>query len=149
MDGITRSGGSSSRRMLMPSGTTATAAPWSARPAISTGSRELMAQSSEPTTIDPSASSSTRRLPYMSPARPSNGVNTAPVSRVTVTSQLTLLAAVGQPGQFGQQRHDDRLGDRDQHAAGGERGQNQTRVSSGTDGQGSPHEAGPRCSGRR
>lgn len=32
----TRSGGSSSRRMLMPSGTTAMAAPWRARPAIST-----------------------------------------------------------------------------------------------------------------
>jgi len=89
IDGITRRGGSSSRRMLMPSGTTATAAPWNARPTISTVRFALIAQSNEPMTIEDSAISSTRRLPYMSPARPSSGVNTAPVSSVTVISQLT------------------------------------------------------------
>ena len=72
----------------MPSGTTAMAAPWRARPAISTPMWELTAHSTEPTTRTPSEATSTRRLPYMSPTRPSTGVNTAPVSRVTVTSQL-------------------------------------------------------------
>ncbi|MGY3682506.1 hypothetical protein ACVWXU_006129 [Streptomyces sp. TE33382] len=84
----TRSGGSSSRRMLMPRGTTASAAPWRARPVISTPMCELTAHSTEPRTSTPSEATSTRRLPYMSPTRPSTGVNTAPVSSVTVTSQL-------------------------------------------------------------
>ncbi len=88
----TRAGGSSSRRMLMPSGTTAIAAPCRARPVISTPMWELIAHRTEPTTSTPSEATSTRRLPYMSPTRPRTGVKTAPVRRVTVTSQL---AAVG------------------------------------------------------
>ena len=53
-------------------------------------------------TIELSAISSTRRLPYMSPARPSNGVNTAPVSSVTVISQLTSVAGLPvSPGSSG------------------------------------------------
>lgn len=84
----TRSGGSSSRRMLMPSGTTAIAAPCRARPVISTPMCELTAQSTEPTTSTASEATSTRRLPYMSPTRPRTGVKTAPVRSVTVTSQL-------------------------------------------------------------
>jgi hypothetical protein len=56
-------------------------------------------------TIDDSAISSTRRLPYMSPARPSRGVKTAPVSSVTVISQLTseagLLVILGSSGRSG------------------------------------------------
>ncbi|GAA1667900.1 hypothetical protein GCM10009745_07830 [Kribbella yunnanensis] len=51
-----------------------------------------MAQNSDPTTIELNATNNTRRLPYMSPARPSSGVNTAPVSSVTVNNQLTSAA---------------------------------------------------------
>lgn len=86
----TRAGGSSSRMMLMPSGTTASAAPCRARPAMSTPICELTAHSTEPSTRTPREASSTRRLPYMSPTLPRTGVQIAPVSRVTVTSQLAV-----------------------------------------------------------
>ncbi len=88
--------------MLIPSGTTAIAAPWNARPTISTGRFELSAQNRDPITIALSATSNTRRFPYMSPARPSNGVNTAPASKVTVNSQLTSAAGLPvSPGSNG------------------------------------------------
>ncbi len=91
--------------MLIPSGTTATAAPWNARPTISTVRSLLLAQRNDPITIEDKAISRTRRLPYMSPARPSRGVNTAPVSNVTVISQLTsaaeLLVIRGNSGSSG------------------------------------------------
>ncbi len=87
-----RSGGSTSRRMLIDRGTTAAAAPWSARAAISTRMSEVSAHSTDPAVISERARSSTRFLPYMSPARPSTGVSTAPARSVAVTVHDTAAA---------------------------------------------------------
>ncbi|CAM5709823.1 hypothetical protein SCANM63S_07143 [Streptomyces canarius] len=76
----------------MDSGTTEAAAPWRARAAMSTPMSEESAHITEPTVIRASAAVSTRRLPYMSPARPRTGVRTAPESRVAVTVQETAAA---------------------------------------------------------
>ena len=52
---IMRSGGSSSLRMLMPSGSTPNAAPCSIRATISEPNPQLTAPSSEPSVMSPSA----------------------------------------------------------------------------------------------
>ena len=90
----TRSAGSTSRMMLMPSGITPSAAPCSTRATISSSTPGASAPSAEPTVISPSATSSIRRLPYMSPSRPSSGAQTAPATRVAVTSQATVAVEV-------------------------------------------------------
>ena len=98
----TRSGGSTSRRTLMPSGTTATAAPCSARPATRARTWELSAHSRQPATRMARADSSIRRLPYRSPSRPSTGVATAPTTRVAVTAQLTVSGVLStRSGRWG------------------------------------------------
>jgi hypothetical protein len=87
-----RPAGRSSRMMLMPSGMTPIAQPWRARPAT-IGARELLsALTTEPPTSRPRLSSRMRRLPYMSPSRPSTGVLTAPASSVAVIAQEVLPA---------------------------------------------------------
>lgn len=75
--------------MLIDSGTTAAAAPWRARAAMSTVMSDDRAHSTEPSVMRTRAPVSTLRLPYMSPARPSTGVRTAPARRVAVTIQET------------------------------------------------------------
>ena len=54
---------------------------------------EANEHTSDPTASAPSATNNIRRLPYMSPARPSNGVATAPVSNVRVTTHPTSTGA--------------------------------------------------------
>ena len=82
-----RSGGSLSRRMLMPTAMSAAPKPWSALPTIIVRKETSSAQITEPRIIAPSETSSIRRLPYMSAIRAMIGVPTAAVSRVAVTSQ--------------------------------------------------------------
>ena len=86
----TRPSGSTSRMMLMPSGITPSEAPCSARATISVPTSGATAPSAEPTATSASATTSIRRLPYMSPRRPSIGAQTAPATRVAVTSQVTV-----------------------------------------------------------
>jgi len=84
---IIRSAGSSSLRMLMPSGSTPNAAPCNIRATSSSAKDPLTAPTIEPAVISPSATARTSRLPTMSPSRPAIGAHTAPVSIVTVSSQ--------------------------------------------------------------
>ena len=76
--------------MLMPSGTTPSDAPCSARATIRVPTSGASAPSAEPAATSPSATTSIRRLPYMSPRRPSIGAHTAPATRVAVTSHVTV-----------------------------------------------------------
>ncbi len=76
--------------MLMPSGTTPSEAPCSTRATIRVLMSGASAPSAEPTVTSPSATTSMRRLPYMSPRRPSTGAHTAPATRVAVTSHVTV-----------------------------------------------------------
>ena len=78
----------------MPSGMAAAETPWMARPTISQAMSSDTAVTSEPTVSAAIATSSIRRLPYMSPSRPMIGTDTAATSRVEVSSQLTLPAEV-------------------------------------------------------
>ena len=71
------------------SGKIAPAAPWIARPRISTPMESPIAQISDPNAKTASAASSTFSLPYMSPSRPSSGVQTLDVNRKTVSSHVT------------------------------------------------------------
>ncbi len=89
-----RSGASSSRIRLMPSGITPAAQPCSARPTIIGTSEELSAPTTDPATSSPRQISSIRRLPNMSPSRPVTGVATAPASRVAVSTHVTDAASV-------------------------------------------------------
>ena len=117
----TRSAGSTSRMMLMPSGTTPSEAPCSTLATISSSTPGASAPSTEPTVISPSATSSIRRLPYMSPSRPSSGADTAPAISVEVTSQAAV--AVDTPsstGNCGSSGHDDGLHQGDGQPARGE-----------------------------
>ena len=82
-----RSGGSLSRRMLMPTAISDAPKPCRARPTIIAMNETSSAQITEPRTIAPSATSNIRRLPYMSAIRAMIGVPTAAVSSVAVTSQ--------------------------------------------------------------
>lgn len=78
--------------MLIPSGTTPSAAPCSTRATMSVPVSGAAAPSAEPSVTSASATSSIRRLPNMSPRRPSTGAHTAPATRVAVTSQATVAA---------------------------------------------------------
>lgn len=90
-----RSAGSSSRMMLMPSGMTPADRPCNARPTIIGARDSLSAAVTDPATSITTLTSSIRRLPYMSPSRPIIGVATAAASRVAVTAQ-----AVSDAGAF-------------------------------------------------
>ena len=90
----TRSRGISAASRLMPSGMAAAETPWIARPTISQAMSLDTAVISEPTVSAAIATSSIRRLPYMSPSRPMIGTDTAATRRVEVSSQLTLPAEV-------------------------------------------------------
>ncbi len=94
-----RSAGSSSRMMLMPSGMTPEANPWRARPTIIGDRLSLSAHTTEPATRSARLISSIRRLPYMSPRRPMVGVATAAASRVAVIAQA--VSAAGAPRRLG------------------------------------------------
>src|SRR5699024_10911795 len=68
--------------------------PWRARP-ISMGHSEVeRAPITEPTTTMDAIPISTYFLGYRSPRRPATGPDTAPASRVTVTTQEALTAEV-------------------------------------------------------
>ena len=84
----TRSGGNSSRMIPKASGKIAPPAPWMARPRIRTPIDWPSADTSEPAANTPSAASSSFSLPYMSPSRPSSGVEMLDVSRKAVRSQV-------------------------------------------------------------
>ena len=84
----TRSRGNSSRMIPKASGKIAPPAPWMARPRMSTPIDPPMAETNEPSANTPSTASSTFSLPYMSPRRPSSGVQTLDVSRNAVSSQV-------------------------------------------------------------
>ncbi len=83
----TRFSCSTSRMIEMPSGTTPTTAPCSARPMIMPMIPVDSAATTEPSIITISSTSTMRRLPYMSPRRPAMGVMTAAASSVEVTTQ--------------------------------------------------------------
>lgn len=80
------SGGRVSLRMLIATGTSAVAKPWSDRPAISAGKVPRSAMN-EPAVITDMAMTSIRRRPTMSASRVTTGVATAATSKVDVTSQ--------------------------------------------------------------
>ncbi len=59
-----------------------------------------------------------RRLPYMSPRRPSIGAHTAPATRVAVTSHVTVdVEALSSCGIAGQEGNDEGLHQRNGQAA--------------------------------
>lgn len=103
-----RSEGSTSRMMLMPSGTTAAARPWRARPAIIGMRESLSAQTTEPEISRTMLTRSMRRLPNMSPRRPTTGVATAAARRVAVTAHAVFDAeasrSFGSSGTIGMTR---------------------------------------------
>ncbi len=97
-----RSAGSSSRMMLIPSGMTPAARPCSARPVTIGSSVSLSAATVDPATSSTRLISSIRRLPYMSPSRPTTGVATAPASSVAVIAQVaSALEVPSSEGSFG------------------------------------------------
>lgn len=105
---VSRSAGSTSRMTLMPSGTTAAARPCRVRPTI-IGTREsLSAQTTEPATSRTMLTRSMRRLPNMSPRRPTTGVATEAASSVAVTAQMVFDAeasrSFGSSGTIGMTR---------------------------------------------
>ena len=77
----TRSAGNSSRMMPKHSGSTPPPTPCSTRPATTSSSEEPSAATTEPAANTLSDSTSIRRLPNMSPRRPTIGVNTAAETR--------------------------------------------------------------------
>ncbi len=73
---------------------------------------------SEPIVSAPIATSSSRRLPNMSPSRPMIGTETAATSRVEVSSQLTLPGEVSRLGREDRQHRDQHgLRERDDEGA--------------------------------
>ena len=82
----TRVGGSSSRMMLMPTAMTEEPRPCSARPPSINSNDPSKAQMTDPISMAARATTSMRRLPYMSAMRATIGVDTAALSRVIVTS---------------------------------------------------------------
>lgn len=87
-----RSGGSSSRMMLMPSGMTPAAMPCRTRPTTMGPRLSLSAPTTEPTTSSARLIRSIRRLPYMSPRRPTVGVATEAASSVAVIAHAVSAA---------------------------------------------------------
>ncbi len=86
------SGGSSSRITLIPSGIRPVARPCSARPTTTGNSALLSAQTTEPMISSTRLTIIIRFLPYMSPRRPTIGVEIAAPSRVAVTTQAVFEA---------------------------------------------------------
>ncbi len=86
--------GNSSRMMLMPNGTTPTAAPCNTRPTSTAAKSSLTAPIALPTPMMAREISSIRRLPYMSPSRPATGAHTEPATSDAVTSQPALDGVV-------------------------------------------------------
>ena len=84
-------GGRTSRSTLIPRGMIPSAAPCNVRPVIIISTPGATAHKTEPTVIMPRATSNMRRLPYMSPSRPSTGAQTAPATSVAVTSHETVV----------------------------------------------------------
>ncbi|GAA1405087.1 hypothetical protein GCM10009639_51660 [Kitasatospora putterlickiae] len=82
--------GSSSRTMLMASGSTPPPAPWSTRATTSQVKEWVETASAEPATRPASEISSIGLRPRRSPKRPSRGVSTAADSRLAVISQVML-----------------------------------------------------------
>ena len=101
----TRSRGSSSRMIEMPTGMSAAAKPCRARPATTTASVPPRAPSTDPRIWSTRQTSIIRRLPCMSASRLTMGVATALVSRVAVTSQdassAVVCSRVGNSGSSG------------------------------------------------
>ncbi len=90
------------------------------------------APSTEPTTTRLSATSSIRRLPYMSPSRPSSGAATAPATSVAVTSHVTVAGeACEQLREPRQQRHDEGLHQRDGQTARAQDADHERRAACG------------------
>ena len=77
----TFSRGNSSRMIPKQSGKMPPPAPCRTRPATTTSRLVPSAEMTEPATKMPSATTSRRRLPNMSPRRPKTGVHTAAASR--------------------------------------------------------------------
>ncbi len=94
--------------MLMPSGITAADRPCRARPATIGTSASLSPQTTEPLIRSIRLSSSMRRLPNMSPSRPTTGVATAEARSVAVTAQAASEAdasrSFGSSGMIGMTR---------------------------------------------
>jgi hypothetical protein len=84
--------GSSSRMMAIPSGTTPAASPWRPRATINGVSDSAKAPMTDPAIIRTKLMTSIGRLPSRSPRRPTVGVATAPVNRVTVTAHEVFAA---------------------------------------------------------
>ncbi|SCD94222.1 hypothetical protein GA0115252_12504 [Streptomyces sp. DfronAA-171] len=89
-----RSRGSTSRMIPMPSGIAPIARPWRVRPASIGTSESVSAHTTEPTIIAPSETKSIRRFPYRSPSRPSTGVDTAPARSVEVMIHVAFAGEV-------------------------------------------------------
>ena len=97
-----RSDGSSSRMMLIPSGITAADRPCSVRPMIAGRRLSARAVTTDPATRTTRLISSIRRLPNMSPSRPTVGVATAAASSVAVITQaVSALDAFSSVGSWG------------------------------------------------
>jgi hypothetical protein len=77
----TRSAGNSSRMIPKQSGNTPPPTPCRTRPATTTSSEDPSAETTDPAANTLSDSTSRRRLPNMSPRRPTMGVNTAAETR--------------------------------------------------------------------
>ena len=86
--------GTSVLSRLMPSGMAAAEMPWMPRPTMSSAMLLVTAVNTDPTTSAPTATSSRRRLPNMSPRRPMNGTATAATSSVIVNSHWTFATEV-------------------------------------------------------
>jgi hypothetical protein len=81
MPPATRSRGNSSRMIPKARGKMPPPAPWTTRPATSSGIEVATADISVPTPRRTRTPTSTRSLPWMSPRRPSSGVATEALSR--------------------------------------------------------------------
>ncbi len=79
------------------SGSTPPPMPWIARAAIRTPMVGATAARNEPTASAPSATTSIRSLPTLSPTRPTIGVNTDADSRYAVSTQVTVAWSVSRP----------------------------------------------------
>ena len=90
----TFSRGNSSRMMPKVSGRTPPPMPWITRAAISTPIVPATAASSEPTASAPSAKTSIRSLPTLSPTRPMIGVKIDADTRYAVSTQVTVAWSV-------------------------------------------------------
>ena len=79
------------------SGSTPPPIPWIARAAIRTPMVGAIAARKEPTASAPSAKTSIRSLPTLSPTRPTIGVHTDADSRYAVSTHVTVAWSVPRP----------------------------------------------------